>query len=239
VNALDERRALVDKLAAQLQALVLSGELPAGTRLRQQALAEQFGVSRTPVREALRQLQAMGVAQLEHNRGAVVRGPTARELREAYEVRAELEGLAAELAATRIGDEQLGRLREAQQLFRRSIETLISRRRRGSGREPRWADDSDWVRANDLFHQVIQEAAGNGQLLRTIGDLHRSFPRALTWSALSGSSALLEENIRQHNAILEAIEGRDPQEARRRMAEHIRAAGELIAHRFEQSRDGV
>jgi DNA-binding GntR family transcriptional regulator len=230
---------LVEQLAETLRARVLSGEIPSGTRLRQEAIAREFGVSRTPVREALRQLQAMGVAQLEHNRGAVVRGPTARELREAYEVRAELEGLAAELAATRIGDEQLGRLREAQQLFRRSIETLISRRRRGSGREPRWADDSDWVRANDLFHQVIQEAAGNGQLLRTIGDLHRSFPRALTWSALSGSSALLEENIRQHNAILEAIEGRDPQEARRRMAEHIRAAGELIAHRFEQSRDGV
>jgi DNA-binding GntR family transcriptional regulator len=230
---------LVDQLAETLRARVLSGEIPSGTRLRQEALAREFGVSRTPVREALRQLQAMGVAQLEHNRGAVVRGPTARELREAYEVRAELEGLAAELAATRIGDEQLGRLREAQQLFRRSIETLISRRRRASGREPSWADDSDWVRANDLFHQVIQEAAGNGQLLRTIGDLHRSFPRALTWSALSGSSALLEENVRQHNAILEAIERRDPQEARRRMAEHIRAAGELIAHRFEQSRDGV
>jgi DNA-binding GntR family transcriptional regulator len=230
---------LVEHLAATLRARVLSGEIPSGTRLRQEAIAREFGVSRTPVREALRQLQAMGVAQLEHNRGAVVRGPTARELREAYGVRAELEGLAAELAATRIGDEQLGRLREAQQLFRRSIETLISRRRRGSAREPRWDDDSDWVRANDLFHQVIQEAAGNGQLLRTIGDLHRSFPRALTWSALSGSSALLEENVRQHNAILEAIERRDSQEARRRMVEHIRAAGELIAHRFEQASDGA
>ncbi len=230
---------LVEQLAETLRARVLSGEIPSGTRLRQEAIAREFGVSRTPVREALRQLQAMGVAQLEHNRGAVVRGPTPRELREAYEVRAELEGLAAELAATRIGDEQLGRLREAQQLFRRSIETLISRRRRGSGREPSWADDSDWVRANDLFHQVIQEAAGNGQLLRTIGDLHRSFPRALTWSALSGSSALLEENVRQHNAILEAIEQRNPDEARRRMIEHVRAAGELIAHRFELASDGA
>jgi DNA-binding GntR family transcriptional regulator len=90
-----------------------------------------------------------------------------------------------------------------------------------------------------LFHQVIQEAAGNEQLLRTIGDLHRSFPRALTWSALSGSSALLEENVRQHNAILEAIERRDPKDARQRMVDHVQAAGELIAHRFELASDGV
>ena len=226
---------IVEHLAATLQARVLSGEIPSGTRLRQEAIAREFGVSRTPVREALRQLQAMGITEVEHNRGAVVRGPTARDLREAYEVRAELEGLAAQLAAGRIVDEQLSRLREAQQLFERSIETLISRRDRGG--DPRWDDDSDWVRGNDLFHQVIQEAAGNRQLLRTIADLHRSFPRALTWSALNESSALLKENVAQHEAILEAIENRDAEEARERMIEHVRAAGELIAHRFEHAAD--
>jgi DNA-binding GntR family transcriptional regulator len=151
-------------------------------------------------------------------------------------VRAELEGLAAQLAATRIVDDQLDRLREAQRLFRRSIETLISHRRR-SRQVPPWDDDSDWVRGNDLFHQVIQEASGNEILLRTISELHRMFPRALTWSALSESSALLEENVRQHNAILEAIEDRDPAAARERMVEHIYAAGELIAHRFELASD--
>ena len=227
---------IVDHLTATLQARVLSGEIPSGSRLRQEAIAREFGVSRTPVREALRQLQALGIARLEHNRGAIVRAPTPRELREAYEVRAELEGLAAELAATRILDGQLERLHEAQRLFRRSIETLIARRRSGRGR-PRWDDDSDWVRGNDLFHQVIQEAAANAQLLRTIADLHRSFPRALTWAALSESSALLEENVRQHDGIVEAIEARDPVESRRRMSDHVRSAGELIAHRFERSVD--
>jgi DNA-binding GntR family transcriptional regulator len=227
---------IVEHLTATLQARVLSGEIPSGTRLRQEAIAREFGVSRTPVREALRQLQAIGIAQVEHNRGAVVLGPSARDLREAYEVRAELEGLAAQLAATRIVDEELARLREAQRLFQRSIESLLSRRRRG--RTPQWEDDSDWVRGNDLFHQVIQEASGNRQLLRTIADLHRSFPRALTWSALNESSSLLGENVRQHEAILEAIENRDTSAARARMIEHVRAAGELIAHRFEHAADG-
>jgi DNA-binding GntR family transcriptional regulator len=221
----------VDRVADGIQAQVLSGEVPIGTHLRQEALAEEFGVSRTPVREALRHLQATGLVELLPNRGAVVRGPSAREIREAYEVRAELEGLAAELAAGRISDRDLLRLREAQALFRESVATLIARRAR---RPEPWRDESVWVRANDLFHQAILDAAGNARLSDTIADLHRSFPRDLTWAALSQSSRLLEENVVQHEAILEAIEQRDPAEARRRMIEHVRSAGELVTLRFEQ-----
>lgn len=223
---------LVDRLAGAIQTRVLSGDVPVGTRLRQEALAEEFGVSRTPVREALRQLQATGLVELHPNRGAVVRGPSAREIREAYEVRAELEGLAAELAAGRISDRDLLRLREAQALFRKSVETLIARRAR---RRAPWKDESVWVRANDLFHQAILDAAGNERLSDTIADLHRSFPRDLTWTALSESSRLLEENVEQHEAVLEAIEQRDSAEARRRMIEHIRSAGELVTLHFEQA----
>jgi DNA-binding GntR family transcriptional regulator len=222
---------LVDRLAGAIQTRVLSGEVPVGSRLRQEALAEEFGVSRTPVREALRKLEATGLVELLPNRGAVVRGPSAREIREAYEVRAELECLAAELAAGRISDRDLLRLREAQALFRRSVETLIARRAR---RPQPWKDESVWVQANDLFHQAILDAAGNERLSDTIADLHRSFPRDLTWAALSQSSRLLEENVEQHEAILEAIERRDPVEARQRMIEHVRSAGELVTLHFEQ-----
>jgi DNA-binding GntR family transcriptional regulator len=222
---------LVDRLAGAIQTRVLSGDVPVGSRLGQEALAEEFGVSRTPVREALRKLQATGLVDLLPNRGAVVRGPSAREIREAYEVRAELEGLAAELAAGRISDRDLLRLREAQALFRRSVETLIARRAR---RPQPWKDESVWVQANDLFHQAILDAAGNERLSDTIADLHRSFPRDLTWAALSQSSRLLEENVEQHEAILEAIERRDPVDARQRMIEHVRSAGELVTLHFEQ-----
>ena len=233
MSALRDDRPLVDHLAAVLQSRVLSGEIPTGTRLRQEAIASEFGVSRTPVREALRKLQALGVAVLEPNRGAVVRGPSAREVREAYEVRAELEGFAAERAAALITDTQLQRLRNAQRLFQRSISTLVSRRRRAPDAHTTWDDDSDWVRANDLFHQAILEAAGNERLLRTIADLHVAYPRALTWSALSESSALLEEKVEQHAAILAAIEARDSAATRHAMAEHVRSAGRLIATRLE------
>ena len=226
----------VERLAGAIQAQVLRGDVPVGTRLRQEALAEEFGVSRTPVREALRQLQATGLVELLPNRGAVVRGPSAREIREAYEVRAELEGLAARLAAERISDRDLVRLREAQTLFRKSVTTLIARRAR---RTVPWKDESVWVQANDLFHQAILDAAGNARLNHTIADLHRSFPRDLTWTALSQSSRLLEENVDQHDAILEAIERRNPEEARRRMVDHVRSAGELVTLHFEQGTETV
>jgi DNA-binding GntR family transcriptional regulator len=140
------------------------------------------------------------------------------------------EGLAAELAATRITDAQLRELRDAEHHFRRAIAGLVDGRRDQDGSNA----NGEWTRANDLFHRVIQEAAGNERLADIVQDLHRAFPRGLTWSALSGSSALLRQNVDEHHAILAAIERRDPVEARRRMVSHVRHAGELVAHHFER-----
>jgi DNA-binding GntR family transcriptional regulator len=230
-----EDTALVDRLAASIQARVLSGEFASGSRLRQESLATEFGVSRTPVREALRKLQAAGIVQLEPRRGAMVRGPSAREVREAYQVRAELEGLAAALASSRIRDDELRRLRDAQTMFERSSQRLRVWKERGNGSPPPPAQaHAEWIRGNDLFHLVIQEAAGNQRLAATLADLHQSFPRDLTWIVLGESSNLLEENVAQHAAVLAAIEARDAETARRRMAEHVLLAGDLVVRRFEE-----
>jgi DNA-binding GntR family transcriptional regulator len=224
--------ALVDQIAATLQARVLRGEIPSGARLRQEVLASEFDVSRTPVREALRKLQADGIVELVPHRGAIVRRPTAREIREAYEVRAELEGFAAELAAERIQERQLARLHDAAALFRRSIDELHEHRRSG-GEDARHAIE-DWTHANDVFHQAVLDAAGNDRLHRTLADLHRTIPRDLTSIVLGENSRLLEENVAQHGAILAAIERLDPPTARRAMVEHVRSAGALVTLRFEQ-----
>jgi DNA-binding GntR family transcriptional regulator len=227
-----ERRALVDKLASDLQQRVLSGEIPSGARLRQSALAAEFGVSRTPIREALRKLQAGGFVELQPNRGALVRGLSAREIRDAYEVRAELEALAAELAATRIRHDQLDRLRDAQRQFGDGLaQTMEARERDGETGEGLAAV---WGPANDQFHQLIQEAAGNLALVAALTHLHRSLPRDLTKIVLAESTPLLRANVREHEEILAALERRDSAEARELMRRHVRHAGELVTLRFEQ-----
>jgi len=218
---------------AALRDAIVSAQLAPGRQISENELAARLGVSRTPVREALRKLQASGLVEMRPQRGALVRMPSARDVREAYEVRAELEGLAASIAATRIGADELQRLRDAQELFRHSVSTLLERR---SGRPPDVSADAhaEWMRANDSFHLAVQEAAGNRRLRSTLAELHQSFPRDLTWIVLGESSHLLEENVAQHEAVLASIERHEPAEARLAMIEHVRSAGELVTRRFEE-----
>lgn len=229
-----ERRALVDQLAAELQARVLSGELPSGARLRQEAIAEEYGVSRTPVREALRKLQASGLVELRPHRGALVRGLSPREIRHAYAVRAELEGLAAELAARHIRQDQLVRLRAAQAQFAETLARTIAARERGGAGAVTQDETALWGRANDDFHQVIQESSGNDVLVSTIAHLHRSFPRDLSKIVLAESTTLLRDNVGEHEAILDAIVRGDVEAARAAMRRHVLRAGELVTLRFEE-----
>src|SRR5919198_2007479 len=124
--------ALAERLAGELQAQVASGKLPLGSWLRQDHLAAELGVSRTPIREALRLLSARGVVELIPNRGARVRLPRLREIREAYVLRAELEGLAAQLAADLATHDQLDRLRDAERLFEDAV-AAFAQAPRGTG----------------------------------------------------------------------------------------------------------
>jgi DNA-binding GntR family transcriptional regulator len=205
--------AVVEQLVQSLEASIASGEIPVNSWLRQETMAAEFKVSRTPIREALRVLQANGMVEVLPNRGALVRGPTPRDIREAYVVRAELEGFAAELAARWIRDDELAQLREAEALFQRLVEEFLD--------DPKGA-------------VAIQRGAGNARLEAAIENLHRSFPRNLTWSALSGDSRLLRDNVDEHRGIRTAIEQRDEQTARRLMTEHVQRSGELVAMWFER-----
>src|SRR5882672_9567718 len=108
-------RSLADEIAFRLEAAILARELLPGAKLRQEELCHRFGVSRTPVREALRKLQAQRLVVMVPNRGATVRLPTRKDVAETYDLRAELEAFAAELACERAGpalDAELARAAE-------------------------------------------------------------------------------------------------------------------------------
>ncbi|MBJ7331468.1 MAG: GntR family transcriptional regulator [Solirubrobacteraceae bacterium] len=222
---------LVDDLAERIHAQIRSGDFPIGTWLRQEALATAFGVSRTPVREALRKLQADRILEVYPHRGALVRGPTATDLRETYQIRGEIEGLAAELAATRITAEQLERLRAAETKLARGMDAL----RRFVEREGAGAVRSGpWDAADLEFRDAIVEAAAVERLRRLAGDLRDAFPRNLTWTALAEEPSLLDESFAQRTRIRAAIERQDPVAARRWMSDHLRRTGALVAEWFER-----
>lgn len=217
----------VDDVAGRITSAILMGHFLPGTWLRQEALGERFGVSRQPVREALRQVQAAGLVEVFPHRGALVRSPSPRTIREAYLVRAELEGLAAELATQRLTRPQLEQLRGAEEGFRRSVERALA------GADLRDGEDHGWGAANDLFHDAVLNAAGIDILRRQIADLHRAVPRNLTWRAIE-TRPLLEDNLHQHTEVRGAIEAGDAAAARRAMTVHVRRSGELVASWFER-----
>ena len=158
-----------DDLAHTLQIEIMTGEIPMGTRLRQEDLAARFGVSRTPIREALRQLQAIGLVEQLGHRGALVRAFTAAECRNVFLVRAELEGLAAERAAGRLTNYDNADLATAQSLLRAGLRAHSTlERRQTSGRA---IIREQWSHANELFHNVILAAANCAPLRETVQSL--------------------------------------------------------------------
>jgi DNA-binding GntR family transcriptional regulator len=218
---------LVGSLAERISAKILAGEYPPGSRLRQEALAEEFAVSRTPIREALRQLEVKGVIQHVPNQGAIVLAPNARDIREAYQVRAELEGLAISLAVEWITDEQIERMRNAQKRFAATVEKLTVSARM-SNAKAHLKNVPNWVESNDEFHGVVIEASGNRRLRQLIRDLHLGFTRSVMLSALTMDGRRMRENVAQHDAILSAVTRHDAIEARKEMTHHILRSGELI-----------
>jgi DNA-binding GntR family transcriptional regulator len=217
--------ALVDGIAAKIRARIMSGEIPIGAQLRQAELASDFGVSRTPVREALRQLQTSGLIDVVPNRGAVVRVPSPWEVREAYAVRAELEALAAVLSVSNASREDLQRLREANQaMYDRSI----------AERDEVGTAAVDSRRENDVFHSTIAELSGNSRLARSIEEINETFPRNVSAQLLVNDSRHRDENFHEHTRILDALERGDAETARAEMREHVIKAGEQLARWYER-----
>lgn len=205
-----------DQIAGILEGEILGGRYARGEHLQQDEVCRRFGVSRTPAREALRKLQALNLVELVPNRGARVRVPTLRELEEVYQVRAELEGFAAELAAEAEDPAIARRLAEAQRALADLLPAAVAAL---DGSEE--ASGERLRHVNDTFHGVVHDAGGNRRLGQMIQELHRYFPKDTVRLAIRTPDALQVLYLDDHDVVLDRIANGRGAQARVAMRDHI------------------
>jgi DNA-binding GntR family transcriptional regulator len=214
-----------DDIAILIEEQIVAGELAPGTVLRQEQLSSRFEVSRTPIREALRRLAALGLVSFEPNRGVRVRTVARAELREAFLVRAELESLATELAAPRMTQADLDELDAVEADFTRLTKALRSRQPDADRAEL----TREWVSKNHAFHDVIYRVADHPYVEQVAKSARRTFSSRWVWAPESAElDALYELNDRQHRAIREALAAGSAAGARLLAREHVLASFNLL-----------
>src|SRR2546429_1620762 len=192
-----------DDIAVVIEEAIVSGELTPGSVLRQEQLSERFGVSRTPVREALRRLAALGLVSFEPNRGVRVRTLSHDDLREAFLVRAELEALVTAEAARKMTPDALEELEECEKRFARLTREVRSHEP-GGGRRSLMAD---WMRANHAFHDVLYRVAEMPYVESVAKAARRTFSGPAVWAPSDDHlDHLYERNQAEHRAIRGALE---------------------------------
>ncbi|WP_246113337.1 GntR family transcriptional regulator [Streptomyces montanus] len=197
------------RVITEMRRRIISGELPAGGSLSEIALAESFGVSRTPVREALKQLQTEGLVEIRPRVGTFVTAPSRREITELFEMKELLEGAAARLLARRGRVPELDRLEENLAEADAAVE----------------ADDKErYAELVEEFHDLLITGADNAKLEAHYRILMNQLAYSrLVKTSLSQPGRALQSD-REHHNVLELIIAKDGDSAERVMRDHVRAS---------------
>lgn len=213
------RRSIPEEVASRLRRRILSGELAEGAPLRQDAIAGDYGVSRIPVREALRRLEAEGLVRLEPHKGAVVAGLAPAEIAELFEMRALLESHLIALAVPALRPAHLTEAAAALDSYETALEA---------------GKVADWGALNWRFHAALYRAAGRPQWLETVERLNRQTDRFIRLQlALTGA---LDRARSDHRAILRLAAEGNGEAAAELVREHIREAGAALAGALDRDR---
>jgi DNA-binding GntR family transcriptional regulator len=204
--------ALYQEVAERLRQRIFSHELPPGTWVDEQALATQYGISRTPLREALKVLAAEGLVTLKPRRGCYVTEISERDLDEIFTVMALLEGQCAADTARKASDADLARLQSVHEELERAATSK---------------DIDGYFEANQAFHQEIQLIADNRWLTQAITDLRKVIKLSRHHSLFI--EGRLEQSLAEHRTILEAISSRDAVRSEGTMREHIASGRKALA----------
>lgn len=222
-----------DEISLAIEEAIVLGELAPGSVLRQEQLSARHGVSRTPVREALRRLEALGLVSFEPNRGFRVRTLVRQEMWEAFLVRAELESLVTAVAAEKMTAADLHELEQVEQRFSGLARAL-------RGREPgadRRALTSEWMHANHAFHDVIYRVAQMPYVEQVAKSARRTFSGPAVWAP--GDETIDElylANEHQHRAIQAALAAGSAEGARALAREHVLSSFHLLETILDQVR---
>ncbi|MDN5292923.1 MAG: hypothetical protein PWQ91_490 [Eubacteriales bacterium] len=190
-----------------LREAIISGRLKPGERLMEVQLAEEMGVSRTPVREAIRKLELEGFVVMVPRKGAYVADISLKDIADVFEVRAALEGLAAALAAERITEEELEQLERLLVQLAEKIEKN---------------DLTGLIEIDTQFHEVLYRACRNAKLVQILGNLREQIQRFRATSL--ASPGRMKFALDEHKKIVEAVAERNVELARALAQEHIENA---------------
>ncbi len=206
---------LADQVFDQLEADILIGKYKRGEILTELKISENLGVSRTPVREALHRLAVEHIIE-ETPRGCMVIGINEDDLKDIYEIRCVIEGMAAQKAAERITDEELNRLSE-----------LVDLQEFYSAKK-----DADHIKSMDNeFHELIYKFSGSNVLYSTLVPLHKKIQKYRR--AAVENQIRAELSVKEHRMILKAISLKDGALAREKMTEHVKNAYAHIINKEE------
>lgn len=192
-------------IAEELKQAILAGKLAAGEKLVEEQLIASLKVSRVPLREALRSLEAEGYVTFFPNEQVVVSKPTLEEVEDNYSITSVLEGLAARLAVERASDEEIVRLRELHELLKRAYREKNAER---------------YFEANSRFHRFIAELAGNERLYHLIQEMRQEIRRARIVSLHLPQR--LDYSMREHDQIMDAFLKKNPELAEEMVNRHLR-----------------
>lgn len=205
---------LSDQVFERLEQDILTGAYPKGTVLTEIKLCEELGVSRTPIREALRRLEQEHIIEA-HSKGLVVLGITAQDARFIYEIRTRIEGIAAAACAENISDEELKELGDV-------LDLQCFYAEKG---------DSERVKIYDSeFHELIYKYSGSTVLYDTLVPLHRKIQKFRKASIERESRAT--DSTAEHRRVFEAIASRDGALAEQAMLEHVSSAQKHLEAAF-------
>ncbi|MBP2665137.1 MAG: ydfH [Firmicutes bacterium] len=216
---LDSYKPLREVVYETLREAIRTGALSPGERLMEIQLAEELGVSRTPVREAIRKLELERFVVMLPRRGTYVANLSLKDINEVFEIRAALDGLAAGLAAERITEEEL------EQMERLLVEIADHIEKH---------DNQKIVEADEAFHDILYRASRNERLVGIIYNLREQFTRFRSVSI--NYPGRLQNTLEEHRQLVEAIAQRNPEAAQQKAREHIENAEQTLLLEMEQLR---